>query len=176
MNKRALFFGLLYCGLVVAFKLVILLGGYTLTKFGFYYSNITAVLFIIPFFIMAVGQVRDKDHGGVISGRDAARIAITVLAVAVVVLSIYHFIEFKLSYHDIATQYYQSEEYLDILKVQQAQHPDKIKTTDFPRIIEEQISSLSAFKATTGKLVPLLFIGFSGAFITAVFMKRNAVR
>ena len=174
MNKRALVIGLLYALTAIVFKLVILLGGYTLSKFGFYYSNIITVLLILPFFFIAIYQVREKDCAGIISGKDAMRMALTVLAVGIVLVSCYNFIEFNWKYKEIATQYYKSQEYLEILKNAQLKNPDKIKVSDFPRIIEEQLSSLSASKAATGKLFPLLFIGLSGAFISAVLMKKSA--
>lgn len=85
----------------------------------------------------------------------------------------YHFIEFNWKFKEIAVQYYNSQDYLEVLKRMQAQLPDKIKTEDFPKIIEEQIQSLSAFKASTGKLLPLLIIGLSGAFITSALMKKQ---
>lgn len=174
MNKRALIIALIYSAAVIIFKLIILLGGYTLSRFGFYYSNITAVFFVIPFMFLAIYQVREKDRGGLIAGRDAARIALTVLAVSAIVISIYNYAEFNWKYRSIAMEYYHSQQYLDILTEQQARYPDKFKPSDFPRIIDEQITSLSAFKATTGKLTPLIFIGLSGAFLAAVFMKRSA--
>ncbi|MGZ4044394.1 MAG: DUF4199 domain-containing protein [Bacteroidia bacterium] len=173
MNRRALQVGLLYCITVIIFKLIILLGGYTLTRFGFYYSNIVGIFMIIPFFVFAIQQVRDKDFGGIISGKDAVRMALTVLAVAAIVLSIYNYIEFNWKFRDIAVQYYNSPEYLQILKDWQVKQPDKIKIDDFSKIINEQISGLSAGKATTGKLFPLILIGLSGAFISAMIMKRG---
>jgi hypothetical protein len=173
MNKKALIIGLVYALSVIIFKLFILLGGHTLSKFGFYYSNIVATFFIIPFFFLAIYLVREKDYNGVIGGKEAIRIALTVLAVGVVFLSVYNYMEFNWKYKDIATQYYTSDDYLQILKTQQAKHPDKLKTEDFPKIIQEQITGLSAFKATTGKLIPLLFIGLSGAFIASVLLKKR---
>jgi hypothetical protein len=173
MNKRALIVGLIYCLVVIIFKLVILLGGYTLTRFGFYYSNVVGVFLIIPFFIIAIHQVREKDFGGIISGRDAVRMALTVLAVSMIVLSIYNYIEFNWKYKELAIEYYNSPEYLQILKDWSAKQPDKIKIDDFPNIIQEQIGALSAGKATTGKLFPLILIGLSGAFICGLAMKRG---
>lgn len=173
MNRRALIFGLLYSFSVIVFKLIILFGGYTLSKFGFYYSNIVSVFFILPFFYFAIQQVRDKDYEGNIGGREALRIALTVLAVGIVILGLYHFVEFNWKFKEIAVQYYNSEDYLKVLKNMQSRMPDKIKTEDFPKIIEEQINSLSAFKATTGKLLPMLIIGLSGAFATSALMKRS---
>ncbi|MBX3165675.1 MAG: DUF4199 domain-containing protein [Bacteroidetes bacterium] len=173
MNKRALNFGLLYSLTVIVFKLIILLGGFTLTKFGFYYSNIVSVFLILPFFYLAIHQVRDKDYEGAISGREAMRMALTVLAVGIVVLGVYHYIEFNWKFKEIAVQYYNSNDYLEVLQRMQSQLPDKINTEDFPKIIEEQIQDLSAFKASTGKLLPLLIIGLSGAFITSALMKKR---
>jgi hypothetical protein len=173
MNKKALWFGLIYCVAVIIFKLVIILGGYTLTKFGFYYSHILSVFFIVPFLFIAVYMVREKDRGGIIGGKESVRIALTVVAVAIIGTGIYNYIEFDWKFKDISSEYYRSAEYLNILKAQQVQQPDKLKTEDFPKIIEEQISGLSAFKATTGKIIPLLFIGLTGAFITAVMMKKS---
>lgn len=173
MNKRALIFGVVYSVLAIAFKLIILLGGYTLTKFGFYYSNFVSVVFIIPFFFIAIYQIREKDFNGIIGGRDAARMALTILAVSVIFVSIYNYVEFKWKFKDIATEYYNSAEYTDVLKKQQLKYPDKIKTEDFPKIIQEQISEMSAFKAATGKLIPLLFFGLMGAFIASVTLKRG---
>lgn len=173
MNKRALIVGLIYCLVVIVFKLIILLGGFTLTRFGFYYSNIVGVFMIIPFFVIAIQQVRDKDFGGIISGKDAFRMALTVLAVAAVVLSLYNYIEFNWKFREIAVQYYNSDAYLQILKDWQVKQPDKIKIDNFGKIIDEQIGALSASKAMTGKLFPLILIGLSGAFITAMIMKRG---
>lgn len=175
MNRRALIIGIFYCLTIIAFKLYILLGGYTLTKFGFYYSNIVGVFLILPFYWLAIKQVRDNEMGGVIGGKEAVRVSLTVLAVGVVLLSIYNFIEFTWKYKDISIQYYNSTEYLGVLQDMQARYPGKIKTEDFPKIIDEQIAALSAMKATTGKIFPLLLIGLSGSFIMSAIMKRRAV-
>ncbi len=128
---------------------------------------------IIPFLIIAIQQVRDKDFGGIISGKDAVRIALTVLAVAAVILSAYNYIEFNWKFKEIAIQYYNSPEYLQILKDWQVKQPERIKIDNFNKIIDEQIGALSASKAMTGKLFPLILIGLSGAFISAMIMKRG---
>jgi hypothetical protein len=174
MNRRALNFALAYSLLVIIYKLAIVLGGYTSTKFGFYYSNILSVIFIIPFYYVCIKMVRDKDYGGVISGREAIRIAFTILGVSMIIISLYNYIEFNWKIKDVSIEYYHSKEYLDVLTQQQLKYPDKLKTEDFPRIIEEQIRDASAFKATTGKIITMMFIGLGGAFVTAVFLKRSA--
>ena len=175
MNKRALIIGLIYCVIVIAFKLFILLGGYAFnTKFGFYYSHIVSVFFILPFFYIAIRLARDKDNGGVIGGKDALRIGLTVLAVAMVVLSVYNYMESGSQFFkEAAIKHYNSETYLNVLKEIAAKVPDKLKAEDFPKIIQEQITGLAPGKATTAKLIPLLLIGLSGGFVTAMFMKKS---
>lgn len=171
MNKKALLYGLLYCVVYIIFKLSVILSGNMFSKFGFYYAIITAVFLIIPFFFISIYHVREKDHNGYIGGREGMRIALTVLAVAVIGTSIYNYIEFKWKADEFVS-YYRSEQYLSDLKVLQQKYPDKIKTDDFPKIIEEQITNLSAGKATTGKIFPLLLIGLSGAFAASLILKR----
>ena len=174
MNKKALYFGLLYSFCFIIYKLVILLGGYTLTKFGFYYATVTGVLFILPFFFVAIYLVREKDYGGIIGGKESIRIALTILAVALVITSIYNYIEFEWKFKEIAIGYYNSSEYLEILKEQQLRFPAKLKVEDFPTIVKDQIADLSAFKSVTGKLIPFMFFGLGGAFMAAVLLKRKA--
>ena len=168
MNRRSLYLGLTYSILVIIYKLIILLGGYSLTKFGFYYSHFVSVLFIIPFMIYAVKAVRDKDRGGVLGGRDAIRVALGVFGISVIILSVYTYIEFEWKMHEISVEYYNSADYLEFLKRQ-----PKITPAMFPKIIEENIGALSAMKAVTAKLFSFFLISFSFAFITAVFMKRR---
>lgn len=170
MNKRALYLGLTYSILVIIYKLIILLGGFQLTKFGFYYSHFVSVLFIVPFMIIAIKQVRDTDNGGVIAGRDAIRVALGVFGISVIILSLYTYVEFEWKMHDISVQYYNSADYLEFLKKQ-----TKVTPEMYPKIIEENISGLSAMKAVTAKLFSFFLISFSFAFIISVFMKKGRV-
>ncbi|MBL7901527.1 MAG: DUF4199 domain-containing protein [Bacteroidia bacterium] len=173
MNKKALLYGLIYAAVVIAFKIYILVSGNALTKFGYFYSNITAVFLILPFYFLLLKNIRDKEYGGVLAGREAFRLCLSLLVVALVLVSIYHYIEFSRYGQTLAETYYNSETFLNFLKSQKNITPDKYNS-----IIAEQIKTAgtSAFKATTGKLVSYLFIGISGAFIVSVFMKRSGVK
>lgn len=173
MNRRAVYNGLIYCAMAVALKLYILLGGYSFSKFGFYYSHIISVLLIIPFFFIAIWQVREKELGGQIGGRQAVRIALTVLVVGIVVMSLYNYFEFSLKLQAISADYYNSALYTERLREMQARMPGKIKTEEFPKIIQEQLASLSPFKATTGKLIPMMVVGLGAALVAAVMLKRS---
>ena len=76
MNKKALFYGLIYSITFIAIKLTVLLGGYSLNKFGYYFSNISCVLLIIPFYFIALKHIRDRDYKGVGQGDFAENIHI----------------------------------------------------------------------------------------------------
>ena len=171
MNKKALIYGLAYSIFVIAFKLVILLGGYYFTKFGFYFAHVTTVFLIIPFYIIGIKNIRDRDNYGIIAGKEAMRIALTIFAISAVILSVYNYIEFEWKGKLLAIEYYKSEQFMAFLK----SNP-KIKTEDYQKIISEQIqlSETSAFKATTGKLFSFMLIGLTSSFICAVFLKRGS--
>lgn len=168
MNKRVLYSSIIYCIIVIIYKLIIVLGGYQLTKFGFYFSHILSVFFIIPFMVITVKQVRDKDMGGKISGRNAMAVGMTIAAIAMIILSIYTYIEFEWKLKDLSLQYYHSADYIEFLK----KNP-KLKPEAYPQLIEDNIKNLSAFKSITAKLFSFLFVTLSTAFISAVFVKRH---
>lgn len=171
MNKKALLFGLIYSACVIAFKLSILLGGYSLSHFGWYYSHALSVFLITPFYFVLLYNVRQKDFNGAMSGRDGLRIALSMFAVAAIITSIYNYIEFEYSGKQLAVDYYHGQQFLDYLKTL-----PKIKPETYSKIIEEQVSNAvtSSFKATTGKLFGLMFIGISGAVIAAAFMRKKS--
>jgi len=172
MNKKALFLGIAYSLCYIIFKLAVLLGDYTLSNFGYYYSTVIGAVIIIPFLFIAIYLVR-KDYGGLIAGKEALRIGLTVLAVGMIVTSVYNYVEFNWKLKDISMAYFNGPEYLDNLQKEQIKNPDKLKVEHFPVIIKEKIEGLSAFKAATGKLVPLLFFGLGGAFFASIFLKRS---
>lgn len=173
MNKRVIGLGLGYSGAVIIYKLIIVLGGYQLTNFGFYYSHFISVLAIIPFMILAIKQTRDIDNGGVIAGREALKTALGIFGIAVIILSLYHYIEFEWKLKEISVQYYNGPDYRAFLERQAKNNPDKINSGMFQKIIDENIAALSPIKAVTAKLFSFFLISFSFAFIISVFMKKS---
>jgi hypothetical protein len=167
MNKKALLVALVYSSAVIGFKLFIWLGGHTFSDFYFKYAHILSVLAIIPFLILSIKLVRDNDNGGIISGKEAMRMALIVVGVSAILLSVYNYFEFKFSIEDYAN-YYKSDKYMAFLE-----KDPKAKQLGYDKIIEFQISQLSPFKAATGKLFPFLLISLSASFICAVFMKKG---
>lgn len=168
MNKRVITLALIYSVLVIIYKLIILLGGYQLTRFGFYYSHVISVFFIFPFIFLAIKQIRDNENGGVIGGREAIKVGLSVSALSLVVISLYSYIEFEWKLRDLSVQYYNSNMYLEFLK-----GIPNVKPEDYPKIISDNILGLSAFRAVTAKLFSFLLITASFSFIIAVFMKKK---
>lgn len=167
MNKRPFYIGALYSLLVIIYKVFIVTQGILLTRFGFYYSHIVSVFAIIPFIWLTIKLVRDKDYGGVIMGREAFIAGLMVVGISAILLSLYNYIEFNWRFKDIAIEYYNSNDFLEFMK----KNP-KLKPEEYPKIIAGQLESLSAFKSTTARLLPFMFIGISTSFICAVFMKK----
>jgi hypothetical protein len=168
MTRRTFIYGLVYCAFYILFKLYLIVGGYALSRFGFYYSHAVASLMILLFYSLAIKDARDREHEGFIRGRDAVRIAFGIFAVAVVVTGVYNYLEYELSGKALAIEYYNSPQFTAYLEQR------KVKAEEYSRIIEQQIrnAGTSGFKATTGKLFSFLIIGVSGAFIVAMLMKR----
>lgn len=169
MNKKALLYGLIYSITFISIKLTVLLGGYSLNNFGYYFSNISCVLLIIPFYFIALKHIRDKDYKGVISGKESIRLLLSIFGVSAIITGIYNFIEFEYFGKNLAINYYNSEKFLIYLKNQ-----SKIKVEDYVKIIAEQINNASSFKSTTSKLFSAILISTSSAFIVASIMKRNS--
>lgn len=167
MKNKALLLGITYSIVVIIYKLIIVMGGFGLTKFGFLFSHIVSVLAILPFVFMAIKLTRN-DNGGLISGKDALKAGLRMLVVAALITSVYNYIEFELKWKALSVEYYNGPAFLEILKSKA-----KFTAEEYPKIISEAIASLSAFKATTGKLFVLFFFGVTAAFISAVFLKKS---
>ena len=155
---------------VIVFKLVIILGGFALTKFGFSWSQFVAVLIMLPFIPLSIKQARDA-RGGMIGGKRALQQGLKTAVIAIVLISVYHYIELEWKWKDIAYQYYHSEAFLNILK-----NNSNVKPQEYQAWIDEgviQFSRTSPFRYVTLKMVPYLFFSVSTSFICAVFMKRT---
>ena len=172
MNRLAVFYALVYSALVICAKLLIVTGGYSLTRFGYFYSHITLTFLIIPFYIPPIINTRKK-NGGYISGRECMRNALTVFAISAVLISVYNYFEYEYSGKFMALEYYNGPQFLSFLKSQ-----PKLNASQYPGIIAEQVqlANDAGFKATTGKLFSMMLIGLSSAFAVSMLLKGNAAK
>jgi len=166
-NKRIITFALLYSLIVITYKLIIYFGGYSLSKFGFYFANIISVVAIVPFIFMTVYLLK-KDNGGFIGGKVALKSGLSMAVFAALILSLYNYIEFELICRDLSLEYYNSQDFKDFL----GKNP-QIKVEEYPEKIKEAISEISPFKAVTSRLFVLLFFSLGGSFMSAVTLKKN---
>jgi hypothetical protein len=169
MNRVAVFYALAYSVFFITAKLLIVLGGYSLTRFGYLYSHITLTFLVIPFYIPPIRKTR-RMNGGFISGKECMRIALTVFGISALIISVYNYFEYEYSGKYLAVEYYNGQQFLDFLKSQV-----KFKPEQYQGIIDEQIKAAegAGFKATTGKLFSMMLIGFSSAFVVSLLMKRS---
>ena len=166
----ALMIGLVCALLVIAFKLVILLGGFAVSNFGFKWSQMISVFMVLPFIWYTIRYLRGQ-NGGYIGGKEALRSGLTMAVTAILIISAYHYVEFEWKWRDIAQEYYNGETYLNFLKSHK-----EVKPEQYSQIIHEQIENirlLSPFKYVTYKLVPFMLFSVTTAFMCAVFMKKG---
>lgn len=166
--RKAFLFAVVYSAACMVFKMYIIQSGLILTTFGFYYSHAITVLFLVPFMFAALFLYRNKFNGGNISGREGFKFLLAVLLFTIILMSAYHYVEFEWKLRGLAKDYYKGPLFLEFLKKQ-----SKIKAEDYPKIIEEQLNALSAFKAVTSKLVSYLVIGTGSAFFSALILKKS---
>ena len=166
MKNRPLVLGIAYSILVIIFKLSIVLGGYGLSKFGFFFSHIVSVAAITPFIFFAI-QLTKADNGGFIGGKEAIKTGLKMLVVAAIITSAYNYIEFVWKWKDLSIEYYNSETYKNFLATKPSIKPD-----DYPKYIASATTELSVFKTVTGKLFILFFFSISVSFISAVFLRK----
>lgn len=169
-TKRPVAFALIYSVIAIIFKLIVLLGGFALTKFGFYFSNIVSVLMMVPFIFLTIYFVK-KDNGGFIGGKEGLQSGLKMAVLAIIILSAYHYIEFEWKWHDLSVEYYNSAQFKEFL----GKNPT-IKVGQYPKIISDGINELSPMKAVTGKLFLLLFFAVSTSFVCAVALRKNRIK
>ena len=166
-KNRALQFGIAYALLVIIYKVAIVISGTALSKFNFYFANILCVLAVIPFIYLTVKYTR-RDNGGYIGGKEALKTGFLMAVIAAVILSVYNYFEFEWVWRDLSAEYYHSNDFKLFLEKNK-----QIKPEEYPAKIEAAIHELSAFRAMTGKLATLMFIGLGTSFMCSVLMKRN---
>lgn len=169
LKNKPFLFAVLYSLLVIAVKLIILLGGFAITNFGFKWSQFLTVLMIIPFIWLTIKSVRAQ-QGGYIGGKVALKKGLQMTVIAIAMISVYNYFEFD-AWKEIASQYYNSDLYHHFLE-----NKKEIKPEQYAEIIKVQVESfrlISPFQYLTIKLIPCLIFGISSSFIFAMFMKRN---
>lgn len=176
MNRWAFYSGIGFAVVVVVFKLYVLLNGMYFSNWGFKFANLSAVFCFtlwIPLTLLLINRVHYHKQ---MPGREVFKAGLGIVAVSLIGISLYHYLEVQSDeFKQQAKRYYNSAEYREVLKHQQALHPQNFKTQDFPKIIAQQVEGVSPFRAMTGRMIPFLLYGGIVSLLTALgigFSKR----
>ena len=170
LKPRPLLFALVYCVLVIAFKLFVFNSGMQMTKLGMY-SHILSLLLMSPFILLLVFLAR-KQLGGEIAGKVALIQGLTFVLIASVVLSIFNYVFFEQALGSYIANYIQTEGPKSILN-EAAKNGKTVTPAEVDKMVKGGIEDLSAFKDTTSKLFSMLVFGIFSSFVVSIFLKRG---
>jgi hypothetical protein len=171
IKTKPVVFALIYSLLVIAFKLYVFHAGLQMTKLGMY-SHILSLLVILPFVFVLIFLLR-KELGGEIPGKVAVKHSLLFVSVAAVILSVFNYIFFQQELGAYIANYIQTQGPKSILE-EAAKKGQKVSPAEVDKMIKGGIEDLSAFKDTTSKLFSLFIFGVFSAFVSSIFLKRNA--
>ncbi len=168
MQKNTPFFlGLIYSVLFAATVCIVFYGGHIqyLT-----YAYLIGTLCMFPFIYMAVLMKRNRD--GVLAGRDAVKEGLRVVLAATIFMVLFQVIFFRMDFREYKVNFMQTQG-PQILKEQIGKGTAKIKESDIPRIISEDVQEVTVFKEITSVVFKNLLFGSFSAFITALLLKKK---
>lgn len=171
LKPRPFLFALVYCVLVIAFKLFVFNSGMQMTKLGMY-SHILSLLFMSPFIFLLVFLAR-KARGGEIEGKVAIIQGLTFVLISSIILSVFNYIFFEQALASYIVNYIQTEGPKSILE-EAAKKGKTVTQAEVDKMIKGGIEDLSAFKDTTSKLFSMLVFGIFSSFVVSIFLKRGA--
>jgi hypothetical protein len=171
LKKKPFLFALVYCVFVIAFKLFVFYNGLQMTKVGMY-SHILSLLLMTPF-ILLLGYLVRKEHGGEISAKVILRQGLVFMAVSALVLSVFNYIFFQQELGAYIANYIQTKGPASILE-EAKKNGKTVSSADIDKMIKGGIEDLSPFKDTTSKLFSILVYGIFSSFIASIFLKRNS--
>lgn len=170
IKKKPAQFAFIYSILVIAFKLFVFYSGLQMTKLGMY-SHILSLLIMLPFVFVLIFLLR-KEIGGEISGKLALKEALVFVSLAAIILSVFNFVFFENELNDYIVNYIQTEGPKSIQE--QAKKIGKpVTTAEIDKMINGEITNLSAFKDTTSKLFSIIAFGIFSSFVTSIFLKKS---
>jgi multisubunit Na+/H+ antiporter MnhG subunit len=172
MNRWAFYSGLGFTFIVVVYKCFVLYTGMYFSNWGFKFANLAAVLIYtiwIPITLVIINRAHYRWH---MPGREVFKAGLGIVAISLIGISIYHVFEVQSDeFKQQANRYYNSPEYLKLLKQQQALHPHLFKIQDIPKIIASQTNGISVFRAVTGRMIPFLLYGGLVSLFTAIGLR-----
>ena len=169
MSKRLILFSLLYVFFTVSSICISFYGCYVKQLNLIYFLSLLA---FFPFVFIFLLQLRNKDNGGIISGRDAMKQALKMVLLSTLLLTIFQIVFFELDFKDYKINHIRNIG-PEIIKQEITNGQLKAKVEDIPKILENDIKQVSLFAEITATLFKTIFYGLFSSFISAMILKRK---
>ena len=170
LRQKPVLFALLYCILVISFKLFVFYSNLQMTKLGMY-SHILSLLLMTPVIFLLVFLKR-REVAGTMSGKMALREGLIFMAVSAVILSVFNYIFFERELGNYIITYIQTKGPESILE-QSKKTGKAITPAEVRKVINDEIANLSGFRDTTSKLFSIIVFGIFSSFVASIFLKQN---
>ena len=170
MNKRLILFSLLYVAFTIVAICISFYGGYIKQLNLIYFLTL---LFFLPFVFIYLLQIRNKENGGVISGRVAMEQALKMVMLSTLLLTIFQVVFFELDFKEYKINHIKSIG-PEIIKQEITKGQLKAKIEDIPKILENDIKQVTIFAEVTATLFKNIFYGLFCSFISAMIIKRKS--
>ena len=171
MNKRLILFSSLYIIFTIAAICISFYGGYIKQLNLIYFLTLLSFL---PFVFVFLLQFRNKDNGGIISGRDAMKQALKMVLLSTFLLTLFQIVFFEMDFRDYKINHIRAIG-PDIIKQEISKGQLKAKVEDIPKILENDIKQVTLFAEITATLFKTIFYGLFSSFISAMILKRKQV-
>jgi hypothetical protein len=171
MNKRLILFSSLYIIFTIAAICISFYGGYIKQLNLIYFLTLLSFL---PFVFVFLLQLRNKDNGGIISGRDAMKQALKMVLLSTFLLTLFQIVFFEMDFRDYKINHIRAIG-PDIIKQEISKGQLKAKVEDIPKILENDIKQVTLFAEITATLFKTIFYGLFSSFISAMILKRKQV-
>ncbi len=171
MNKRLILFSSLYIIFTIAAICISFYGGYIKQLNLIYFLTLLSFL---PFVFVFLLQLRNKENGGVISGRYAMKQALKMVMLSTFLLTLFQIVFFELDFKDYKINHIRSIG-PEIIKQEISKGQLKAKVEDIPKILENDIKQVTLFAEITATLFKTIFYGLFSSFISAMILKRKSI-
>jgi len=129
-------------------------------------------LLIVPFCVMAMLYAKKTMYFGNIGGKDAAREGLKFIIFSTIILVIFQSIFFTLDFKAYKINFIETYG-LELAKEQVKNGHLKIKDSELPNLIKQEVAQITLFKEATSIVFKNLFLGTITTVITAVTLRAN---
>jgi len=171
MSKRLILFSTLYVAFTISSICISFYGGYIKQLNLVYFLTLLSFL---PFVFVYLLQLRNKDNGGAISGKDAMKQALKMVMLSTLLLTLFQVVFFEMDFKDYKINHIRNIG-PEIIKQEITKGQLKAKIEDIPKILENDIKQVTLFAEVTATLFKTIFYGLFSSFISAMILKRKQV-